>query len=94
MTLYSTFVFTLARLLRWLLTGTAYRVHLEDMEDPSRLIQLVEDIKLARSEGDLLLEERMGRSSGGPARFRKMGREAVVSGSQATWTLFLFWAAV
>eukprot|EP00669_Euglena_mutabilis_P004659 TRINITY_DN16003_c0_g1_i1.p1 TRINITY_DN16003_c0_g1~~TRINITY_DN16003_c0_g1_i1.p1 ORF type:complete len:260 (+),score=67.78 TRINITY_DN16003_c0_g1_i1:769-1548(+) len=59
MTLYSTFIFTLARLLRWLLTGTAYRVPLEDMEDPSRLIQLVEDIKLARSEGDLLLEEQL-----------------------------------
>ena len=59
MTLYSTFVFTLARLLRWLLTGMAYRVPLEDMQDPSRLLQLVEDIKLARSEGDLMLEEQL-----------------------------------
>uniref|UniRef100_A0A7S1I0S6 Piezo non-specific cation channel R-Ras-binding domain-containing protein n=1 Tax=Eutreptiella gymnastica TaxID=73025 RepID=A0A7S1I0S6_9EUGL len=59
MTLSSTFVFTLARVLRWLLTGQAYRVPLEDMKDPTRLIQLVEDIKLARAEGDLMLEEQL-----------------------------------
>ena len=56
-TLYGTFVLTAGRVIRVMLTGSAQRVVLEDMKFPDPLIGLVEDIKLARGEGELALEE-------------------------------------
>jgi hypothetical protein len=56
-TIYTTFVLTAGRVIRLVLTGSAQRVVLEDMKYPDALISLVEDIKLARAEGELALEE-------------------------------------
>jgi len=58
-TLYTTFIGVLARILRWLVTNKTVRVPIEDMGDPTRLLTLVDDIKLARAEGDLTLEEEL-----------------------------------
>lgn len=55
--IYSTFVLAAGRVIRLMLTGSAQRVVLEDMKNPGPLICLVEDVKLARAEGELALEE-------------------------------------
>uniref|UniRef100_A0A7S1JCB0 Piezo non-specific cation channel cap domain-containing protein n=1 Tax=Eutreptiella gymnastica TaxID=73025 RepID=A0A7S1JCB0_9EUGL len=57
--LYTTGVLSLARVLRWTLTGKAQLVYLDDIQQPQKLINLVEDIKLTREEGDLKLEEEL-----------------------------------
>eukprot|EP00667_Euglena_gracilis_P024922 EG_transcript_28949 len=59
MAIYSTFVLTAGRVIRLTLTGSAQRVVLEDMKNPEPLVSLVEDIKLARAEGELGLEEEL-----------------------------------
>eukprot|EP00993_Chasmostoma_nieuportense_P000047 NODE_1043_length_1690_cov_5.660909_g980_i0.p1 GENE.NODE_1043_length_1690_cov_5.660909_g980_i0~~NODE_1043_length_1690_cov_5.660909_g980_i0.p1 ORF type:complete len:472 (+),score=131.12 NODE_1043_length_1690_cov_5.660909_g980_i0:226-1641(+) len=57
--IYTTFVLTAGRLVQNVLTGTASRVVLEDMQDPIPLLMLIEDIRMARSEGDLKLEDEL-----------------------------------
>jgi hypothetical protein len=54
---YTTFVFAIGRVLRFAFVGGAYRTSLEDMEDPSYLVSLVEYMCIARASGDFRLEQ-------------------------------------
>ena len=56
-TLYTTFVLTIGQLIRFFFKGSAYRVVLEDMQDPRPVEYLVTCMHYARCEGDLVLEE-------------------------------------
>ena len=54
---YTTFVFAIGRVLRFAVTGGAYRVELEDIEDPLYLVHLIEYLFMARAQGNYQLEE-------------------------------------
>ena len=53
---YTTFVFAIGRVLRFAFVGGAFRTSLEDMEDPSYLVSLIEYMCIARAGGDYRLE--------------------------------------
>lgn len=54
---YTTFVFAIGRVLRFAFVGGAYRTSLEDMEDPSYLVSLIEYMCIARANRDFMLEQ-------------------------------------
>jgi len=57
--LYTTFILAIGSVLRGALAGTANMTHMQDMEDPGRVDDLVESILLCQSSGkpsDLELE--------------------------------------
>jgi hypothetical protein len=53
---YTTFVLAIGRVLRFVVTGGAFRVTIEDLEDPSFLVSLVEYLYIARAQQDFQLE--------------------------------------
>eukprot|EP01061_Rhynchopus_euleeides_P005831 TRINITY_DN14971_c0_g1_i2.p1 TRINITY_DN14971_c0_g1~~TRINITY_DN14971_c0_g1_i2.p1 ORF type:complete len:1835 (+),score=619.48 TRINITY_DN14971_c0_g1_i2:200-5506(+) len=55
--LYTTFVLTIGQLIRFFFKGSAYRVVLEDMQDPRPVEYIVTCMHYARCEEDLVLEE-------------------------------------
>ena len=55
--LYTTFVLTIGRLIRSFFGGSAYKVVLQDMQDPRPVEYIILCMHYARCEGDLVLEE-------------------------------------
>jgi hypothetical protein len=56
---YTTFVLAIGRVLRFATTGGAYRTMLEDIENPSYLVGLIEYLYIARAAEDYELEMRI-----------------------------------
>jgi hypothetical protein len=59
---YTTFVLAIGRVLRFAFTGGAYRLPIEEMEDPHPIIAVVQMLYMARARRDFLAEGRAYRS--------------------------------
>eukprot|EP00744_Colponema_vietnamica_P005430 GILI01007960.1.p1 GENE.GILI01007960.1~~GILI01007960.1.p1 ORF type:complete len:1364 (-),score=194.98 GILI01007960.1:168-3836(-) len=58
---YSTFVLAIGRVIRFALSGGAYRTTLEDMEDPQYLVCLIEFMMMIRGRKQFILEQQLYR---------------------------------
>jgi len=56
---YTTFVLAIGRVIRYALSGGAYRTTLEDMEDPQYLVCLIEFMMIIRGRKQYILEQQL-----------------------------------